>query len=65
MNVPTVETFGQKVLHPKVEELIDLATELKQEAPSHGIPIHLHDPNSNGGQDYQQVSSVLESRWGL
>lgn len=31
MNVPTVETFGQKVLHPKVEELIDLATELKQE----------------------------------
>ena len=34
------------------------------EAPSHGIPIHLHDPNSNGGQDYQKVSSVLESRWG-
>ena len=31
MNVPTVETFGQQVLHPKVEELIDLATELKQE----------------------------------
>ncbi len=31
MNVPTVETFGQQVLHPKVEELIDLVTELKQE----------------------------------
>jgi len=31
VNVPTVETFGQQVLHPKVEELIDLATELKQE----------------------------------
>ena len=31
MNVPTVETFGQQVLHPKVEELIELVTELKQE----------------------------------
>jgi len=31
VNVPTVETFGQQVLHPKVEELIDLVTELKQE----------------------------------
>ena len=31
MNVPTVETFCQQVLHPKVEELIDLVTELKQE----------------------------------
>ena len=31
MNVPTVEKFGQQVLHPKVEELIDLVTELKQE----------------------------------
>ena len=31
MNVPTVETFGLQVLHPKVEELIDLVTELKQE----------------------------------
>ena len=31
MNVPTVETFGQQVLHPKVEEIIDLVTELKQE----------------------------------
>ena len=31
MNVPTVETFGQQVLRPKVEELIDLVTELKQE----------------------------------
>ena len=31
MNVPTVEIFGQRVLHPAVEELIDLVTELKQE----------------------------------
>ena len=35
------------------------------EAPSHGVPIHLHDPNSNGGQDYQGVSHSLEKRWGL
>ena len=31
MNVPTIEAFGQRVLHPAVEELIDLVTELKQE----------------------------------
>ncbi len=31
MNVPTVEIFGQRVLHPSVEELIDLVTALKQE----------------------------------
>ena len=31
MNVPTGEIFGQRVLHPSVEELIDLVTALKQE----------------------------------
>ena len=31
MNVPTVEIFGQRVLHPSVEGLIDLVTALKQE----------------------------------
>ena len=31
MNVPTIEACGQRVLHPAVEELIDLVTELKQE----------------------------------
>ncbi len=31
MNVPTVESFGERVLHPAVEELIDLVAELKQE----------------------------------
>ena len=31
MNDPTVEIFGQRVLHPSVEELIDLVTALKQE----------------------------------
>ena len=31
MNVPNVEIFGQRVLHPSVEELIDLVTALKQE----------------------------------
>lgn len=31
MNVPTVEIFGQRVLHPSVEELIDLVKALKQE----------------------------------
>tara|TARA_B100000965_G_scaffold333948_1_gene299071 strand:+ start:816 stop:1283 length:468 start_codon:yes stop_codon:yes gene_type:complete len=31
VNVSTVEIFGQRVLHPSVEELIDLVTALKQE----------------------------------
>jgi len=48
------------VIHPAIRRNIKLA-----EAPSHGVPIHLHDPNSNGGQDYQGVSSVLEKRWSL
>ena len=52
--------FGKRVYETVIPRNVRLA-----EAPSHGIPIHLHDPNSNGGQDYQKVSSVLESRWGL
>ena len=54
------EAFPELLIEPAIRRNIKLA-----EAPSHGIPIHLHDPNSNGGQDYQKVSSVLESRWGL
>lgn len=54
------EAFPELIVEPAVRRNIRLA-----EAPSHGIPIHLHDPKSNGGQDYQKVASVLESRWGL
>ena len=54
------EAFPELVIEPAIRRNIKLA-----EAPSHGLPIHLHDPNSNGGQDYQKVSSVLESRWGI
>ena len=54
------EAFPELVIEQSVRRNIKLA-----EAPSHGIPIHLHDPKSNGGQDYQEVASVLEARWGL
>ena len=54
------EAFPELLIEPAIRRNIKLA-----EAPSHGIPIHLHDPNSNGGQDYQMVSSVLETRWEL
>ena len=54
------EAFPELVIEPSVRRNIKLA-----EAPSHGIPIHLHDPKSNGGQDYQEVAGVLEARWGL
>ena len=54
------EAFPRLVVEPAIRRNIRLA-----EAPSHGIPIHLHQPNSAGGQDYRDVVSVLERRWGL
>tara|TARA_Y100001935_G_C17259614_1_gene485623 strand:+ start:73 stop:1023 length:951 start_codon:yes stop_codon:yes gene_type:complete len=54
------EAFPQLVVEPAIRRNIRLA-----EAPSHGVPIHLHEPNSAGGQDYRDVVSVLERRWGL
>ena len=55
-----VKAFPELLIEPAIRRNIKLA-----EAPSHGIPIHLHDPQPTAGQDYQQVTSVLESRWGL
>ena len=54
------EAFPELVVEPAIRRNIKLA-----EAPSHGIPIPLHDPTSAGGQDYQAMTSVLERRWGL
>ncbi len=54
------EAFPQLMVEPAIRRNIRLA-----EAPSHGVPIHLHEPNSSGGQDYRDVVSVLERRWGL
>ncbi len=54
------ESFPELIIEPAIRRNIRLA-----EAPSHGIPIHLHKPTSAGGQDYQDVSSVLERRWRL
>ena len=54
------EAFPELVVEPAIRRNIKLA-----EAPSHGIPIHLHDPTSAGGQDYQAIATVLERRWGL
>jgi len=55
-----LEHLPEFVIRPAIRRNIKLA-----EAPSHGVPIHLHDPNSNGGKDYQDVSGELEKRWGL
>ena len=54
------EAFPELIVEPAIRRNIRLA-----EAPSHGIPIHLHDPISAGGQDYQAIATVLERRWGL
>ena len=55
-----LETFPELVIKPASRRNVRLA-----EAPSHGIPIHLPDPSSAGGQDYQAIATVLERRWGL
>ncbi len=55
-----LESFPDLVVKPAVRRNVRLA-----EAPSHGVPIHLHDPSSAGGKDYQAIATVLERRWGL
>ena len=55
-----LETFPELLVKPPIRRNIRLA-----EAPSHGVPIHLHDPASAGGKDYQEIATVLERRWGL
>ncbi len=55
-----LESFPDLVVKPAVRRNVRLA-----EAPSHGVPIHLHDPSSPGGKDYQAIATVLERRWGL
>ncbi|MCH1591711.1 MAG: AAA family ATPase, partial [Candidatus Thalassarchaeaceae archaeon] len=43
-----LDSFPDLVVRPAIRRNVRLA-----EAPSHGIPIHLHDPSSAGGKDYQ------------
>ncbi len=55
-----LEAFPELVVNPAIRRNVRLA-----EAPSHGVPIHLHDPSSPGGKDYQEITTALERRWGL
>ncbi|MDP6906116.1 MAG: AAA family ATPase [Candidatus Thalassarchaeaceae archaeon] len=55
-----VETFGDLIVEPPIRRNIKLA-----EAPSEGIPIHIHAPESNGGRDYSALAQNLALRWGL
>ena len=55
-----LENFPDLVVKPAIRRNVRLA-----EAPSHGIPIHLHDPSSPGGKDYQDIATELQNRWGL
>ena len=55
-----LETFPDLVVKPAIRRNVRLA-----EAPSHGIPIHLHDPSSPGGKDYQDKATELQHRWSL
>jgi chromosome partitioning protein len=54
------ETFAGLVIEPPIRRNIRIA-----EAPSHGIPIHLHAPESHGGNDYRGLAENLALRWGL
>ena len=55
-----LENFPDLVVKPAIRRNVRLA-----EAPSHGIPIHLHDPSSPGGKDYQDIATELQRRWSL
>ena len=55
-----LENFPDLVVRPAIRRNVRLA-----EAPSHGIPIHLHDPSSPGGKDYQDIATELQHRWSL
>ena len=55
-----LENFPDLVVKPAIGRNVRLA-----EAPSHGIPIHLHDPSSPGGKDYQDIATELQHRWSL
>ena len=55
-----LENFPDLVGKPAIRRNVRLA-----EAPSHGIPIHLHDPSSPGGKDYQDIATELQHRWSL
>jgi chromosome partitioning protein len=54
------ETFPDLVVDPPVRRNIRIA-----EAPSHGVPIHVHAPDSAGGRDYLALAKALAERWGL
>ena len=54
------EAYGNLIVNPPIRRNVRLA-----EAPAHGVPIHLHDPESHGGRDYLSITLELEKRWGL
>ena len=55
-----METFDDLIVEPPIRRNIKLA-----EAPSEGIPIHIHAPESNGGQDYSALAENLATLWGF
>lgn len=54
------EHFWEHLVEPPVRRNIKLA-----EATSHGQPITVFAPNSNGGNDYSALAENLVSRWAL
>ena len=54
------EAFPELLIEPAIRRNIKLA-----EAPSEGIPIHIHAPESNGGKDYRDLAVNLAQRWNL
>ena len=54
-------TFGELIVEPPIRRNIKLT-----EAPSEGIPIHVHAPSeSKGGKDYRDLAVNLAQRWNL
>jgi chromosome partitioning protein len=55
-----METFDDLIIEPPIRRNIKLA-----EAPSEGIPIHIHAPESKGGEDYRALATNLAELWGF
>ncbi len=55
-----LENFPEMVVKPAIRRNVRLA-----EAPSHGVPIHLHDPSSPGGEGLPGSSNSSRASLGI
>ena len=65
-----VDYFGQREKLPAVcREAVVFGTKIRRnirlaEAPSHGNPIFVYDPNSSGAEDYRNLAAEIAEKFG-